>query len=476
MIAGMLLVISFAGCKSTTKPEPPGILAGKVICENVTKNPEQGILENSGVTVSLYNLTVLDTTLVRINTIHPGIGVKIDQETEFDHRKQAPLFTTTTNSSGEFSISSIPAGTYNVSILKNEWSVKYLYNVSITSGNTNNVGEISIWPSISLSGYIADAFTFQADRTYMINTTASFASPVIFETGARIYVEANESIKFYNTLTSVSSISLEKYWKLDTAKDLYTTIGTIIDSTSYFYDVSIFQGCQLNSGLLRNLRNGVNVFAGNINISNSELRNYSSGFYFDQGVGTQISNVNMRNGSSRGIHAMGYADTLRVEKCIFSKNYEGILIYGRGVSVQDTYFIDNGSAIRPQVCTGVFRYCNFYGNEYDIRLYNAVCNINSNNFYYSKELTIYPRRTVQLRNNNFYKTDYRFITVRGYDANNSIVSSNVDAIQNYWAVSNIDDYIIDAVDNPSYPGLENPFYVVYLPKKNSRVITAGIRE
>jgi hypothetical protein len=185
--------------------------------------------------------------------------------------------------------------------------------------------------------------------------------------------------------------------------------------------------------------------------------------------------LSIRNGGSKGIHAMEYADSLRVEKSIFSNNYEGILINGRGVSVQDTYFINNVSAIRPQVNSGVVRYCNFWGNGHDIWLYNSICNINNNNFYYSKEYTIFPRRIIQLRNNNFFKTDYRFITIRGYDANNSIVNGDVDASQNYWAVSDIDDYIIDATDNPSYPGLECAFYIKYLPKKNSPVLTAGIR-
>ncbi|MDD4157192.1 MAG: hypothetical protein PHY08_11525, partial [Candidatus Cloacimonetes bacterium] len=53
--------------------------------------------DHSGVTVALYNLAYLDTTLVRINQEYPHIGVIITQETEFDHRLQTPVKFTQTD-------------------------------------------------------------------------------------------------------------------------------------------------------------------------------------------------------------------------------------------------------------------------------------------------------------------------------------------------------------------------------------------
>ncbi|MCK9310414.1 MAG: carboxypeptidase-like regulatory domain-containing protein, partial [Candidatus Cloacimonetes bacterium] len=322
LVVGTLLIF-VTGCKSSTEPEKTATLIGKIKLESETKLKSQSLTDNSGVTVALYRTAVLDTTIARINTIHPNIGVIINQETEFDHRNQAPLFTTTTNIAGEFSIASIPAGAYNAAILKNGWSVKYLYNVSLTAGLTSDVGELLVKPSISLSGYIANDYTFQADRTYLINTTTSFASPVVIETGARIYVAANESVKFYSMLTAFSSNSVEKFWKFDSSQNLYQTTGAPVDSTSYISEIDVYQGCLLNSGLIRNIRYGVNVSGGNCTISSFELRDFGSGFYFDQNVNAQLSNLSIRNGGSKGIHAMGYADSLRVEKSIFSNNYEG---------------------------------------------------------------------------------------------------------------------------------------------------------
>ena len=59
--------------------------------------------------------------------------------------------------------------------------------------------------------------------------------------------------------------------------------------------------------------------------------------------------------------------------------------------------------------------------------------------------------------------------------NNTTVGQNIDATNNYWAVANIDAYILDAADNPHHPGEECPYYVIYNPKRSSPVPTAGIR-
>ena len=67
-----------------------------------------GMQDHSGISVSLYDLAILDTTIVRINNEYPQIGVKITQHTEFDHRFQSPIFTTETNDEGFFKIKNIP--------------------------------------------------------------------------------------------------------------------------------------------------------------------------------------------------------------------------------------------------------------------------------------------------------------------------------------------------------------------------------
>jgi hypothetical protein len=94
-----------------------------------------GAVDFSGVSVALYNLAYLDTTIVRINTEYPHIGVIISQETEFDHRLQAPVKVTQTDASGNFKLTDIRPGKYNLAFLKEGYSLKYLYNVSLSEGD-----------------------------------------------------------------------------------------------------------------------------------------------------------------------------------------------------------------------------------------------------------------------------------------------------------------------------------------------------
>ena len=67
------------------------------------------------------------------------------------------------------------------------------------------------------------------------------------------------------------------------------------------------------------------------------------------------------------------------------------------------------------------------------------------------------------------------INIEGNVNTYSIVQADLDAKENYWAVSNIDTYILDKLDNANYPGTECIFQVNYLPKKYSKVVDAGIR-
>jgi len=61
----------------TTEPQT-GSLTGTVNLEGET--------DHSGITLGIYELVTLDTTITRINNEYPHIGIKISQYTEFDHR------------------------------------------------------------------------------------------------------------------------------------------------------------------------------------------------------------------------------------------------------------------------------------------------------------------------------------------------------------------------------------------------------
>lgn len=102
--------------------------------------------DHSGISVALYDLAYLDTTIVRINHEYPHIGVIINQHTEFDHRQQSPIATSATSADGSFLIDNIPTGVYNVVCSKQGFGFRYLYNVTIADGD-NYLTEVRSDPS-----------------------------------------------------------------------------------------------------------------------------------------------------------------------------------------------------------------------------------------------------------------------------------------------------------------------------------------
>lgn len=125
-----LLILS---CSSPTENSSAN-LSGTISLINDSGTPENDVSDFSGITIALYNLAYLDTTIKRINNDYPQIGVQITQHTEFDHRFQVPVATTTTNAEGFFSLEVSP-GTYNLVALKDDWGWRYVYEISLSDGD-----------------------------------------------------------------------------------------------------------------------------------------------------------------------------------------------------------------------------------------------------------------------------------------------------------------------------------------------------
>ena len=72
--------------------------------------------------------------------------------------------------------------------------------------------------------------------------------------------------------------------------------------------------------------------------------------------------------------------------------------------------------------------------------------------------------------NNFYGPAEYFIYILAFSYPYSIVSADVNAINNYWEVEEISQYLADAEDDPICP-----YHIIYLPKLFKPVKEAGIR-
>ncbi len=127
------LLLGIISCSSPTET-PKGSLTGTVNLE--------GLSDHSGITVVLYDLAYLDTTIIRINNQYPQIGVHINQHTEFDHRLQSSIKSTETLFDGSFELTKITTGTYNLVAQKENFGFKYLYEIEIAEGD-NEISELT---------------------------------------------------------------------------------------------------------------------------------------------------------------------------------------------------------------------------------------------------------------------------------------------------------------------------------------------
>ena len=106
-----LLAVS---CSKSPTDSRTGSLTGTVLLEGQTNH--------SGITVALYKLAELDTTILRYNREYPNVGFPISQATEFacppgfwrDHRLSEVVAEAKTKQNGSFKIDGVEEGTYNL--------------------------------------------------------------------------------------------------------------------------------------------------------------------------------------------------------------------------------------------------------------------------------------------------------------------------------------------------------------------------
>jgi len=224
-------------CTSPTET-PTGSLTGTVNLEDLS--------DHSGITVALYDLAYLDTTIVRINAQYPQIGVKINQHTEFDHRLQSPIKSTITEIDGSFELKKIPTGIYNIVAIKDGWGFKYLYEITIAEGDNelteltpsvistnveksnsklensksnnssnfkssilnfklNRDSDLTLYPETHLSGNISDNIVVATDHHLVIDDDTVFVpntSSLTIEPGAVIRINPEKDLTIHGTLTA----------------------------------------------------------------------------------------------------------------------------------------------------------------------------------------------------------------------------------------------------------------------------------
>ena len=158
----VLFVLFAVSCSKSPTDSRTGTLTGTVLLEGQT--------DHSGITVTLYKLAELDTTILRYNREYPNVGFPISQATEFDHRMGELVAESKTGVDGSFEIENIPQGEYNFVAQRQGFGWKYIYNLSINSNSITKLpnNTITLLGEAEVQGTITQNTTWQRDRHFIV--------------------------------------------------------------------------------------------------------------------------------------------------------------------------------------------------------------------------------------------------------------------------------------------------------------------
>jgi hypothetical protein len=471
-------------CTKSTSPKT-GSLSGRVILVNDTGDPSLDPVDFSGVTVALYELAVLDTTIVRINQEYPQIGVQINQETEFDHRLQTPLSTVASDADGNYVFEEISPGTYNLVARKDGWGDSIEFRVDINSDT--EMHDVLLYPQRIIPTYWDSEYTFIASRVYYSNEDVVFgqASNINLEPGTRINLGPGIKLSFYGHL-SIGQSSSDSFIKFDSNSDEpFSEI--IINNNTHDYDLSNI--------LIRNSDNGLRISVNALTLEDSYFKTrYHSVNVLDAGSISIENCLFIGNESDHQIQNSGlyvFNSNIGLTRSVFVNNIMGFecRTFCKGV-VTDCYFANNGTAIQAVFdCDLQVSYSTFMSNQ--IGVSNASRSKASINYCdFADKIGIY-NYTYQgftsdggdtffvARNNNLLCTEY---AVKSKAVSYVITGEHVisTATNDYWGTSNpshVDALIWDSHDEDPNMYLYEHYtsLVEYLPIHNNRVAGAGVR-
>lgn len=502
ILLSMLFLILF-GCSPTTQTKS-GTLSGSVILVNDTGDAANDPVDFSGVTVALYKPAVLDSTIARINGQFLNIGVQINQQTEFDHRLQNSVKTVTTSADGSFSISKISLGTYNLVVMKEDWGVRYFYDINIAEGSNSLESElksslgkttdmrnsVDLYPVRNLSGFIYTPYVFESNHSYIVNQNVSLQGNVIFEASAYIWVNPTKSINIDDGSIATPNPG-SGYARITTSYNMYNTSISVIDPDYHmFYSIDCaaivtFEQNQMRSIITTYSQNGWEINTSGVDISNMVFKNNKTSLQCYQVENIAISNCNVissKNMTYGGITLTSCSNTdiqnLILADCTIGVSQDNC----QNADISESYFSANSvkDIFNSYYTTSNVTHCtidNSINAIYNSGRSNTIiqyCNINSQTGIFNNQGNAIAAAYFSASLNNLYCSTYGIKTIAKFG-----IDFHLNATNNYWGTNNTtviyNDLIWDQSDeNPNDPEYHIYGIVDYIPIKFSKVIDAGV--
>ena len=161
---------SLLNCTSPTKTETV-TFSGAVTLADTT--------DYSGVEVMLFKPVTIDTMLLNLNKNYPGVGIELNQCTEFYWREHEPVYRTTTDAQGHWKIENVGPGTYHIVAKKDGYGWRVWYDVQHTSVPAMTLKKAIVWQGTYDKPVVVPANSFVQVRDH-----AEFTAGLTLEAGS----------------------------------------------------------------------------------------------------------------------------------------------------------------------------------------------------------------------------------------------------------------------------------------------------
>ena len=363
--------VVMASCSSPTETSK-GSFLGMVILEGET--------DYSGITIALYDLAYLDTTIIRINNQYPQIGVHINQHTEFDHRFQSPAKYTETLVDGSFELTEIPTGKYNFVAMKDGWGFKYLYEVEITKGDNELSQQIVLFTEQHISGIMQVDITVETDHHLVIDNDTDFVpgTNLTIHSGAVIRINPGVDLTILGTMSAQGEENT-MFWI--TSNDGFSQ--DFIPNALNRNEIEFYNSIELSPlasvsddliewGKLDTGNKLLESMVPDLTIQHLRCKNNNGAILVSDTFDIIIRNINCsfsENDSNGGIVAFNI-NKINLSNSILTRNYNGIYFKDcDNVSIVNSSFSNNHKGILGLTINGLIQNNKFSSQiEFDIEL------------------------------------------------------------------------------------------------------------
>jgi hypothetical protein len=449
-----LLIFSFFlfwGCSKngTDGNDNTVTVSGKVTLE------EQS--DHSGVKVSLYKPVELDPELVAVNQQYPNIGIKISQETEFDHREQTPVYSTATNAAGEWNFEKVTPGTYHVVAEKDDFGWRYDLNEEFNGDRTIDLGQLK--PVQYLRGNLSQDIITSEDFFIVDNNFVVPQGKKLELTNCVILVYPGISITITGQaklmgidqqFTRLLPYLLNQYWR-----------GVVVNFNS--------GETEFENVVFKNANRAVRLFTAPLKIQSLYIKNSNQ-----QALSAQsLPNLSVKNllavASNDVLINMEFTNNYNLQNCIFLKSTkEAILTRESAGKITNSLFRLNDTGYQGVMSIDTLINCEFNSNKANLIINTSTyAHISKTNLLDTEGWNISQFRNIaphiwgrgKINNNNINGNSL----LRGYQEQDSAYFLHVE--NNWWGTNEI---------NTIMSRMNANLYL--LPIANSPIPDAGINK